>query len=1122
MSMAKKISASDIFDSEDIFQGIKKSAEETIKKFAEIDAALKKTAEGLKKDIGGADFGNTKGINNFVSATQKATKTQKDAVAVDKVVAQSKKDVIAADKALVDIEIKKQKLAQETIRTNNAIAKTENDKAKATEKASKAAIDESNAYKQLSNNTRDLKNKSKELGAQMLILEQSGRKNSKEYRELANTYKKVTDSARTGDSQLKKLDKTVGDNFRNVGNYKNAIGGLKTALGSLGIAFGARQVVGFLKESIELSRIQEKAVAQVAAGLISTDNAVGFSLDELKAKASEFQKSTLFGDEQIMTDLTSVMLTFTNVTGKAFDGAQQAALDLSTRMGGDLKGAAVQLGKALNDPIQGVTALKKVGVSFTDEQKKQIKTLQESGDLYGAQTIILKEMNKEFAGSAKAAADADGGMTQLSNAWGDAKEQLGKMLIEGLKPTITALKEFFLSLTAEDISAFVGTIGTIAKTIGKVILAFTAYLAIQKSIQAYNFIMTGGLKNVAAGMMDVFKKGKQAGEGAKVAGDGVSKAGKAMTAVPWIAIIAVIGEVAMGLFNIATGADKAAASIKAYNKLKITASNENKVFVQGISNEIEANRKMLELAVASGKMKQIDADKERKAFLISKQYFKEISDFKTRESKTVNFNIFGKIKDQVEEVNNNIALTEASIRAMKADDAFKNRLDIGSAEGRIKALKESRSVLWEYNRELKDELHNLNVVVVAEENNTDKIKAKIPVLEKQTKKMKDANDQMERMNSLMQETQSLIDEIGLFEIGANLDSAIQSQLDSIGQSGQYSIDLIKQLIDEEYNLQKAIIERQFLESVDVATNEQEVINAKTRRDFELGKLEEQRAQKTKSTLKDLENAQEDYANKTFETDEKVVDSAKKTYETQKEFIKLTADYFIKRSNDKIAQMDKEIAKAENQYTLLQTLAANGNINAQESLAEQQRIINEANARKEKELKRQQRIKLAESVYSTYNSKVAAGSEHPLMDTIKDTMLLQQFIASLPTFYDGTEDTGKNGNGIDGKGGFNAVLHPNERVIPKSLNEQIGGLSNEALAKMASEYQNGKIIRSNSQIGSAFDTAILVGKLDELTTAIKQKPETNIGIGEITQSVMEIVKSTKQGNTTTYNRYKVRR
>jgi hypothetical protein len=259
-----------------------------------------------------------------------------------------------------------------------------------------------------------------------------------------------------------------------------------------------------------------------------------------------------------------------------------------------------------------------------------------------------------------------------------------------------------------------------------------------------------------------------------------------------------------------------------------------------------------------------------------------------------------------------------------------------------------------------------------------------------------------------------------------------------------------------------------------------------------------------------------------ETDTKALEQKAKNLKTQDDLVKAAADFFIAQSNKKIEQIDKEIAAANTQYTTLQTLAANGNINAKESLAEQQKIINEANAQKAKELKKQQRIKLAESVYSTYNAKVAGGSEHPLLDTIKDTMLLQQFIASLPTFHDGTEDTGKNGNGIDGKGGFHAILHPNERVVPKSLNEQIGGLSNEALAKMANEYQNGKIIRSNSQIGSSFDTAILVGKIDELTNAIKMKPETNIGIGEITQSVMEIVKSTKQGNTTTYNRYKVRR
>jgi hypothetical protein len=256
---------------------------------------------------------------------------------------------------------------------------------------------------------------------------------------------------------------------------------------------------------------------------------------------------------------------------------------------------------------------------------------------------------------------------------------------------------------------------------------------------------------------------------------------------------------------------------------------------------------------------------------------------------------------------------------------------------------------------------------------------------------------------------------------------------------------------------------------------------------------------------------------------KKIENAEASHQKKmQEIVKMAADYFIQNSEKKIAQIDKEISAAEKQFETLKTLAENGNINAKESLAEQQRIINEANARKEKEMKRQQRIKLAESVYSTYTAKVAAGSEHPLMETIKDTMLLQQFIASLPTFFDGTEDTGKNGNGIDGKGGFHAVLHPNERVIPKSLNEQIGSLSNEALAKMANEYQNGKLMRSNSQMGSALETALLINELKDLKQTIQMKPETNIGIGEITQSVMEIVKSTKQGNTTTYNRYKVRR
>lgn len=230
----------------------------------------------------------------------------------------------------------------------------------------------------------------------------------------------------------------------------------------------------------------------------------------------------------------------------------------------------------------------------------------------------------------------------------------------------------------------------------------------------------------------------------------------------------------------------------------------------------------------------------------------------------------------------------------------------------------------------------------------------------------------------------------------------------------------------------------------------------------------------------------------------------------------------KQSEKRVEQIDTEIAKAEEQLEHYKQMAQEGNITAQESLAEQQRIIDEANLKKEREQKRQQRIKLAESVYSTYSAKVEAGSSNPLAETIRDTTLLQQFIASLPTFLEGTEDTGANGRGIDGKGGFHAVLHPNERVIPKNLNEKIGALSNIELTKVAQEYQNGRTMEGATQSASALEFSLLINEMRDLKQVIKDKPETSIGLGEITQSMVEIVEKRVRGNSVTFNRFKVRK
>jgi hypothetical protein len=260
-------------------------------------------------------------------------------------------------------------------------------------------------------------------------------------------------------------------------------------------------------------------------------------------------------------------------------------------------------------------------------------------------------------------------------------------------------------------------------------------------------------------------------------------------------------------------------------------------------------------------------------------------------------------------------------------------------------------------------------------------------------------------------------------------------------------------------------------------------------------------------------------------EKETTDVVKTQTEKRNEWAKFATEMFVKQSDERIAQLDKEIAAAEKQQDTLRELAANGNINARESLAENQRIIDEANRKKAQEERRKQMIELVSGVYQTYNQKVAANAENPLMETIRDTVLLQQFantlLGNMPTFFDGTENTGKHGEGVDGKGGFHAILHPNERVVPKSLNEKIGSLSNEQLAKVAQEYQNGKLI-TGTQPMSAIDLSLLVNEMKDLKDVIRNKPETNIELGEITSSVMEIVKTTKQGNTLKTNRFKIRK
>lgn len=242
-----------------------------------------------------------------------------------------------------------------------------------------------------------------------------------------------------------------------------------------------------------------------------------------------------------------------------------------------------------------------------------------------------------------------------------------------------------------------------------------------------------------------------------------------------------------------------------------------------------------------------------------------------------------------------------------------------------------------------------------------------------------------------------------------------------------------------------------------------------------------------------------------------------------DMVKQYTELEIAQSQKRIAQLDKEIANRQKNYDLYTELAKNGNITAQQSLAEEQKAIVEANKKKEVEMKRQQRLKFAESTFSAYASNVDKGEKNPLLKTITDMTLLRQFIMSLPAFEKGIEDTGVNGKGIDGKGGFLSILHPNERVLTKEQNSIMSGLSNEEVSETIAKYRSGQLvnIKNVDVAGNSFDIAPLLSEIKDLKNVIKQKPETNIQLGEITQHAMTIVETKTKGNTRINNKYIVR-
>lgn len=223
---------------------------------------------------------------------------------------------------------------------------------------------------------------------------------------------------------------------------------LEKVKGMMAAAFSVSAIIGFAKKSIQAFAEQEMAVAKLEAALKATNGAAGITSTEIQNLASSLQKVTLYGDEA--TIAAAQMLTkFKSIKGEIFKEAIKSAQDLATAMDMDLNSAIQQIGRALENPQQGLMLMRRNGVMFTEEVTAKIMRLVNEGKLYEAQLLVLQGLNDRFGGSAKAAADtAIGSWKLLGNAINDTMEIIGS--------AITPTKGLVFAL-----SGFVGVINDI-------------------------------------------------------------------------------------------------------------------------------------------------------------------------------------------------------------------------------------------------------------------------------------------------------------------------------------------------------------------------------------------------------------------------------------------------------------------------------------------------------------------------------------------------------------------------------------------------------------------------------------------------------------------------------------
>lgn len=1175
--MAKKISSSDLFEQEDLFKGVRDSATKTLAVFNELQAELKATAQGLKGELAANTQASTAQLKQFSAATEQSNKLMQQSIQIEKLKAQADQQKIKAEQEIVKLQkMQAQELARVAKEQEKAAQLAEKESS-AYAKLSKELNDARKAYKDLAvtnraNTTegRDLLDTITKLDTQLKSVDatvgqhqrnvgnyEGATKSLKlELRELITELQSMDAS----DPRFEKLTQRAGELKDQISDTQQVVQATAgTALENFASATSKVGQIGIaaftgIKASMRLLGIENEGILEGMAKLqaltalsdtLKTFGSIGDTLDEIGSGFTS--AATKLG---LLTTATEAN-TAANVASEAAGDPAGAAEDLATTIAStaatEANTAATMAGTAAAEADQAVTA---TGIALaeqdiattvagttatvtdtaatvsgtaattagaaattTDTAATSANTVAtETNAMATAANTVATEANVAATEAHVIATEAEVAATVADTTATEANVIATEAQVVATTGATTASKLLSLAMKTIPIVAIIAGIAALVANWDKLTAALSSQTYAQK---ISNQVAKESVQSISGELSAADKLSKQLKDETLTRAEKTKRIKEFQAAYP--NLLSNINLETMSIAQINDQLEKNISLLKLQAQAKAIQSireEEYKKILDVQTNTVQDNLGVMG-QMGAGIMKGMNA-----ALSYS----------------TVGLLDFGDDIKEAQKIlsNENIkTVTDESNQKIKALDAFDKSLQkqIAAEEKKGAYIGENTTKVKDYSKATNVHTGVVNDNSAALErqrkelerlNNIDKLRREaLDAIQEAESEYQDSllSEQQQEINAVRDKYYILIEEAKKYgQDTAILEEAQQAALTAI--DAKYA----KERIDIEKNRRENILNQeeefdaQYQEAVN--SDKQNEINAVRERYFTLIEMAKQRGYDTKvleeKLQKELKAIDDKYAKEQIEKDKK---KNEEMWQTTQDFAQQTTDFFKKQSEERIAQMDEEIAAAEKQADYYRELAANGNINAQQSLAEQERIIAESNRRKEREQKRQQRMELANTIYQTYAGHAAKDPETALMKTIKDASLLQAFISTLPMFYDGTEDTGRGG-GLDGKGGFHAVLHPHERVIPKSLNDQIGNLTNEQLTRLAMEYNNGRLV-GQDVAHSSLEFAVMVNELRELKEVIKHKPETNIQLGEITQSAMEIVQSTRKGNTTVYNRFKVR-